>query len=347
MTSLEMSLTPKAGRYPHPHHLLIDEAKESKKDAWERKRDKLYYKSRLPVDDSPCQKIVLSILHYVVFLGCIITISYLLYHHRTMIDCLEVRVGILEARIQLAIQQADARDESEEERPNSYPNRDQRPGPHDGSWPWSRGQFPDKPRNRRSIQATDMGNDSGYVPNMLGTDDAHPFIHVTGITSERVTKEEWFSWHTGDEEKFQDLSISFLPFIHNKYVEIVQPGYYFIYSQVSCQDREGYKIGHEVVKRLNCGRGKNLTLLTSTQWQIPSARYGNGKTLSPDDSGYAGGIFYLSTNDLVGVRPLQHSGRFTDRYVADQGTGTYFGMFLLSADTTARVERQRNCIDEI
>ena len=68
--------------------------------------------------------------------------------------------------------------------------------------------------------------------------------------------------------------------------------------------------------------------------------------MTPMDSGYTGGVFYLSTNDLVGVRPISESGRAMS-FVGNQGAYAYFGMFLLSADNGAGLERPRNCIDEI
>ena len=80
--------------------------------------------------------------------------------------------------------------------------------------------------------------------------------------------DSWFTWHTGEEQAYQNLAISFLPFINNKFVEIVQPGYYFIYSQVTYQDKDSYDdIGHEVIRRPNCGQGINHTLLHSIQRQ--------------------------------------------------------------------------------
>lgn len=58
----------------------------------------------------------------------------------------------------------------------------------------------------------------------------------------------------------------------------------------------------------------------------------------PEDSGYISGIFYLSANDRVGVRPLSVSGgQQARRFVADQPTGSYFGMFMLQLDHDAPV----------
>ena len=64
----------------------------------------------------------------------------------------------------------------------------------------------------------------------------------------------------------------------------------------------------------------------------------------PEDSGYVGGIFYLSANDRVGVRPLTVSGgQQARRFVANQPTGSYFGMFMLQLDPIAPVATMGAC----
>ncbi len=74
-------------------------------------------------------------------------------------------------------------------------------------------------------------------------------------------------------------------------------------------------------------------------------------TYYPRDSGYLGGVFYFSANDLLGVRPVSDpSGRTTYRYANSPApggleTGNYFGAFMLAADPRSRMTETEQCCD--
>ncbi|XP_072034613.1 uncharacterized protein [Amphiura filiformis] len=178
-------------------------------------------------------------------------------------------------------------------------------------------------------------NSAALYPNADSPE--HVFIHVTGITSNVVTLGDWFMWHTDEEPAYENLATtSLLPFVLNKFVEIRQAGFYFIYSQITYKDSNSFQIGHEVIRRPNCGNGDDQRLLNSIRLQMdPNSP--SGVPQYPEDSGYVGAVFHLSANDYVGVRPLMTGGQRARQFVANQGTGCYFGMFLLLSDSDSPI----------
>ena len=78
---------------------------------------------------------------------------------------------------------------------------------------------------------------------------------------------DWFSWHSDEEANYQDISSRHMLFRNNKFVEVTQPGWYFVYSQMTYSDTSREVIGHEVVKKVNCGEGDERILLSSRMYQ--------------------------------------------------------------------------------
>ncbi len=83
----------------------------------------------------------------------------------------------------------------------------------------------------------------------------------------------------------------------------------------------------------------NLSLLR----YFSPTNYVSGPPSYPEDSGYVSGIFHLSANDYVGVRPYISEGQRARQFVANQGSGSYFGMYLLTPDLDGRVAALGEC----
>ncbi|XP_072033390.1 uncharacterized protein [Amphiura filiformis] len=189
--------------------------------------------------------------------------------------------------------------------------------------------------------------------------NTQPLIHVTHITSNELERGDWFTWHSDQDETYQDLASQHMIFNKNKFIEINQPGYYFVYSQITYSDIGYYSegvIGHEIVKKSSCGKGDDRILLSSRQSQIDVAQVSNMTTdfrfgpNYPKDSGYTAGVFYLSTNDYIGVRPLSDATtRLIYRYanLPEDAlmTGSSFGAFMLASDPHSRLAEMRECCD--
>ena len=63
---------------------------------------------------------------------------------------------------------------------------------------------------------------------------------------------------------------------------------------------------------------------------------GSGQTAS-ENTGYAGGVFYLAANDRLGVRPYLTQPRQL-YYQSNIPQTSYFGAFLLSPDRHVEVD---------
>ncbi|XP_033637798.1 uncharacterized protein LOC117298590 [Asterias rubens] len=201
-----------------------------------------------------------------------------------------------------------------------------------------------KLRSRRQAPYVGDSYDDAYSynvnPNTLACDGL-PSLHVVGNQQDYLEQstESWFSFHTSsDTGSLGRISHESLKFVHNQFIEITVPGYYFVYSQINYAARQGNSfIGHEVVVRPDCGDGNEFTILESKAVQVlPSA----ARTPSID-SGHGSGVFYLAANDRVGVRPLQGGSHY---FAKDNGPGSYLGAFLVSKSNSMDIDQDlRRC----
>ncbi|XP_022101940.1 uncharacterized protein LOC110985310 [Acanthaster planci] len=193
------------------------------------------------------------------------------------------------------------------------------------------------PRVRRQISHGDsIGMDSSYDYGYPGN-EGFPSFHVTGI--QQPVGGNWFTFHTSMDPAFSKYSHETLGFVHNKFFEVTMPGYYFVYSQI-CYKVNDLSNGHEVVVLPDCGDGVEFTILRA---KAPQRTVDNGQT-ALEDTGYAGGVFYLAANDRLGVRPFP--GQLVPLEYQDNVAQTsYFGAFLLTPDRHVEVDADlRRCL---
>ncbi|XP_038052286.1 uncharacterized protein LOC119724993 [Patiria miniata] len=161
--------------------------------------------------------------------------------------------------------------------------------------------------------------------------DGFPSFHVTGVQQPEITSGNWFTFHTSMNDGYSKYSHENLKFVHNKFFEVLTPGYYYVYSQICYKVDGSYTYGHDVAVTPDCGNGDRFHILRVKSTQRTDA-------VEPDleNTGYAGGVFYLAANDRLGVRPLPGQSVPLD-YQDSIAQTSYFGAFLLAPDRHVEV----------
>ena len=80
--------------------------------------------------------------------------------------------------------------------------------------------------------------------------------------------DNWLSWHTPQDEGYQQISTDLMTVISGTFIRIYIPGYYHVHSQVTFHGSNHEAMGFKVVKRSRCGFGLESTLLGAKQTQV-------------------------------------------------------------------------------
>lgn len=138
---------------------------------------------------------------------------------------------------------------------------------------------------------------------------------------------EVFKWSTGDDSFHMNVDISAAN--NGTYLNILVPGYYYVYSQITFNTDGRSNVCYDTVK-LERGDDTTTALLTSCAIQITkNTKNGPWNAFNYQDSAYHGGVFWMGIGDKLAIKPRFVYPNTNERTFRFDSSKAFFGAFRL------------------
>jgi len=171
-------------------------------------------------------------------------------------------------------------------------------------------------RKRRNVKAF-VGT---HLEGSVGDDTESESAKVQNPSPNEV-----FEWGEGKHSFHMNVDINNMG-RNGTYVEIIVPGYYFIYAQITFNTDGNNNVCYDTIK---IDESNEVVLLTSCAIQVKkNTKYGKYNSFNYQDSSYHGGVFWLNYKEKIGIKPTLFISNAEDNgSFLFESAKAYFGAF--------------------